>query len=111
MRIAQIVCVFEPYRSGIGNIAKQYAEIVHQAGYESFVITPRYKNRKQYSSNSFEMVYLRPLLEYGNGSFIPQLVSKLRDFDIVHLHYPFFGGSEAVWLAKIIKKIKIKLYC
>ena len=46
--------------------------------------------------------YIRPLMAWGKGAFIPGLYRRLKEFDIVHLHYPFFGGSEIVWLAKLL---------
>ena len=54
---------------------------------------------------------LKPYFKYGNASFVPQLFFQLirGNFDIVHLHYPFFGGMEAVWLAKKMFKNKFKL--
>jgi glycosyltransferase involved in cell wall biosynthesis len=45
----------------------------------------------------------------GNGAFLPQLFWAVKDFDLVHLHYPFFGGAEVVWLAKLWRGKKMKL--
>jgi len=36
----------------------------------------------------------------GNAAFIPSLVARLRGFDVVHLHYPFFGGAEPALFRK-----------
>ncbi len=36
----------------------------------------------------------------GNAPFLPGLL-KLRGFDVVHLHYPFFFGAESVWLRSL----------
>ena len=33
---------------------------------------------------------------------MPQLVRRLRGFDLIHLHYPFFGGAEYVYLASLL---------
>ncbi|MBI4281830.1 glycosyltransferase, partial [Candidatus Uhrbacteria bacterium] len=48
----------------------------------------------------FSVRRLRPFLRYGNAAFLPQLFWLLDDYDIVHLHYPFFGGAEVVALWK-----------
>jgi glycosyltransferase involved in cell wall biosynthesis len=43
---------------------------------------------------------LRPLLAVGNAALLPGLTWSLRRFDLIHLHYPFFGG-EFTTLASI----------
>jgi glycosyltransferase involved in cell wall biosynthesis len=35
-------------------------------------------------------------LKYGNAAHLPELKSELDPFDIVHLHYPFFGTANVV---------------
>jgi glycosyltransferase involved in cell wall biosynthesis len=57
----------------------------------------------------FDLQELNPYLRYGNAAFLPQLFWKLKEFDIVHLHYPFFGATEPVWLAKILRQAGKKL--
>lgn len=43
--------------------------------------------------------WLRPLLRVGNAPLLPQLPRALpADTDLVHLHYPFYFGAEAVAL-------------
>ncbi len=99
MKIAQIVCAYPPYRSGIGKVAAFFHNAAKNSGFDSVVFTPLFR-KAIISGEDSAIKRLKPWLEYGNAAFIPQLILKLRDFDIVHLHYPFFGGSEAVWLAK-----------
>jgi glycosyltransferase involved in cell wall biosynthesis len=43
---------------------------------------------------------LRPILRVGNAPVIPGLFKVLAGFDIIHLHYPFFGGEMAALAAK-----------
>ncbi len=40
MKIAQIVCVFPPYKSGIGNVAFNFTQILAKQGHEVTVFTP-----------------------------------------------------------------------
>ncbi len=56
-----------------------------------------------------KVILLRPWFRFGNSAFLPQLLWKLRGFDIVHLHFPFFGGAEWVWLLKLFLGKKLKL--
>lgn len=108
MRIAHIVSTFPPYKGGIGNVC--YYQVVELAkrGYEITVFTPNYNQQEILleSDLPFKVIRLTPLFKYGNAAFIPQLLFKLKDFDIVHIHYPFLG-IEFLYLLKLFKK-KVK---
>lgn len=110
MTIAQIICVFPPYKSGMGNSVLKISETLAKRGHNITVFTPNY-GRWTAEENvlNFKAVRLKPWLKRGNGAFIPQLLKQLKGFDIIHLHYPFFGGAEIVWLAKMLNSKKIKL--
>jgi len=110
MKIAQVVCAFPPYKAGIGNVAFDFADILSRSGQAVTVFTPRYGGVQSGGHDNFKVDRLRPLLKYGNGAFIPGLFFKLSGFDIVHLHYPFFGAAEAVWLAKLAYGKKLRLF-
>jgi len=92
MKIAQVVCAFPPYAGGIGNSAYQIGQLLAE---------------KQTVTN-FTPDSLKPWLRYGHGAFLPQLLWRLRRFDYIYLHYPFFGAAEVVWLFKLFNK-KTKL--
>ncbi|MFC1598733.1 glycosyltransferase family 4 protein [Patescibacteria group bacterium] len=110
MRIAQIVCRFKPYKGGISNMAYDHALGLAKLGHQVTVFTPWYNKKDQeFNSNDFQVKRLFPWAKFGNGAFLPQLIGQLGDFDIVHLHYPFFGAAEIIWLLKILKRKKIKL--
>jgi len=109
MKIAQVVCTYPPYRGGIGNVAYDFTLALNKDGHEAIVFTPDYQ--KLNYNNESEVLRLKPFLKFGNAAFVPQLFYYLLkgNFDIVHLHYPFFGGMESVWLAKKMFKNKFKL--
>jgi len=110
MKIAQIVCRFKPYKGGISNMAFDESLGLAKLGHEVTVFTPFYNEAdNNFISSDFKIERLHTLGKIGNGAFLPQLFWKLKDFDIVHLHYPFFGGAEIVWLAKKLNEHKIKL--
>ena len=92
MKIAQIVCAFPPYAGGIGNSAHTLEQIL----------------KSEHEVQTFHPDNSRPLLRYGHGAFIPSLIPKLKKFDLIYLHYPFFGGAEVVWFFKLLHP-KIKL--
>lgn len=117
MKIAIISPVFPPYRGGIGTVAHTEALELSLRRHEVSVFTPDYKTTLSKAEKSIELssakktpdvFLLRPLLKYGNAGFLPQLFWRLRKFEAVHLHYPFFGGAEIIWLWKFFNR-KTKL--
>lgn len=92
-RIAHIVSTYPPYRGGMGNVASAMHEGLRSRGHASEVFTPAYDNNAT-SSSSVHRV--QPVFAMGNAAFLPALGKQLASFDIVHLHYPFFGGAESV---------------
>lgn len=88
MKIAQIVCAYPPYAGGIGNSAKKIYDFLSQ----------------EHEVVNFTPDTLRPLWRRGHGALLPQLLWRLRGFDYIYLHYPFFGAAEIVWLFKLFAK-------
>ena len=119
MKIAQVVCTFPPYKGGIGNTAADFSAYLSPQ-HEVVVFTPKNRyaqtgqapDRKSgdFCARACKVVRLKPWIKYGNGAFMPQLLWCLKSYDLVYLHYPFFGSAEMVWLAKMILRRKFKLY-
>lgn len=91
-KIAIVSPVFPPYRGGIGTVAYHQARVLRERGLDVAVLTPE---------------TLKPIIKYGNAAWMPSLKKRLKDFDVVVLQYPFFGGMKAVYSAK--KKYNFKL--
>ncbi len=110
MKIAQVVCRFKPYKGGISNVAYQHALGLSELGHKVTVFTPLYDNKdKRFYIEDFDIKRLITCGRIGNGAFLPQLFWFLKRFDLVHLHYPFFGGAEVVWLSKLLRGKDMKL--
>lgn len=103
MKIAHVVCVYSPYKGGIGNVCRSMVKGLRGLGHEVKVFTPNYNGGNIESDG---VLRLRTFGKLGNGAFIPSVIFKLKEFDIIHLHYPFFGGVEPVWLFKLLNKKK-----
>ncbi len=108
MKIAQIVCVYPPYGGGIGRVAADYSQILQRQGHEVKVFIP--VNSQKENAMNPAVIRLKPWLKFGHGAFIPQLFCKLKSFDIIYLHYPFFGGAEIVWLTKLLRGKNPRLF-
>lgn len=113
MKIAQIVCTFPPYRGGIGNSVYNISESLADLDHEVTVFTPNYNYKIEDEFNrhegKFTVERLNPLFKHGNAALLPQLFWKLKDFDIIHLHYPFFGALHPILLIKLLSGRKMKL--
>lgn len=109
MKIAQVVSTFPPYHGGIGNVCYHNSLELAKLGHNITVFTVDYKKEYDNDPKEIKIIRLKPLLKYGNAGIVPQLFKELQSFDIIHLHCPFLGGAEIIWLLKKIKKRKIKL--
>jgi len=110
MKIAQIVCTFPPYKGGIGNVAYHFSKILAQKNKLVDVYSPFYNKKDSLENkNNFNLKLLKTPLKFGKGAFLPQLFFLLPKYDIVYLHYPFFGTTEIIWLLKFVFRKKIKL--
>jgi len=101
MRIAQVVSTYPPYAGGMGAVAAEYTDRLRVRDHDVDVFTPWYEPVE----NDPDYVHrMRTGLRYGNAACLPSLYRALSDYDIVHLHYPFFGGALPVALARRIKR-------
>lgn len=107
MKIAEVTSTFPPYKGGIGNVAYYNAWSLATLGHDVTVFTPKYKKIKKDEELPFQVKRLRPWFKYGNAGILPQLLWQLPKFDVVHLHYPFFGGAETIYFLDKIKDIKL----
>jgi glycosyltransferase involved in cell wall biosynthesis len=90
LRVAIVVPVYPPYRGGIGTVAAHDAEQLRRAGHAVEVFTPAYKKQ---SAKEAGVTRLQPFYAWGNAAVLFGLLSKVRGFDVVHVHYPFFGSD------------------
>lgn len=94
MKIAHIVCRFPPYYSGMGNVAFEMANAQIRQGHEVRVYTPQFEGPAE--AEVAIATRLKPGFKYGNAAWLPGLSRELAQFDLVHLHYPFFGTANVV---------------
>lgn len=108
MKIAEVCSTFPPYKGGMGNVAYYNAWSLVTLGHEVTVFTNSRKEKNNHIDEyPFEVQRLSPWFKYGNAGVLPQLFWKLWNYDVIHLHYPFFGGSEIIYFLEKIKDLKI----
>ena len=111
MKIAHIVCRFPPYYSGMGTVVFETAANLVKRGHEVTVFTPEYYEDKELKAEDAPIESehipalekdiefarrLEPSVTYGNAARLSGLLKELDAFDLVHLHYPFFGTAGLV---------------
>lgn len=105
MKIAQISATFPPYMGGGGNVCYHNAVELAARGHDVTVYTSGNSDYFYSYPFSIKVNRIRPLFSIGNAPFIPSLLN-IRDFDIIHLHYPFFFGGEMIYLLSKLTKQK-----
>jgi len=107
MKIAHVIATFPPHIGGMGSVAFEECQRLAERGHDVTAFTMWYPGASYNdSSYKFKIVRLKPLFKVGDAGWVPQLFGQLRGFDVVHLHYPWYGGAEWVWLASLIHKQK-----
>ena len=103
MKIAHIVSTYPPYYGGMGNVVFEMASRLNERGHFIEVFTPEYKRNNQNAEETKALEdredfgrRLSAPVTYGNAAFLPSLAHELDQFDLVHLHYPFFGTAKLV---------------
>lgn len=104
MRIAHVTATFPPYYAGTGMVCYYQARELARRGHSVAVFTAAYPSRDGPSPEGISVHRLSPLFRVGNAPFLPGLLG-LRDFDLIHLHYPFIFGAEMVRLAAAMRRI------
>jgi glycosyltransferase involved in cell wall biosynthesis len=121
MKVAHVVCAFPPYKGGMGNSVNSFAKILAKMGHNVTVFTPlNGDNQTEFvtdnsgvvaggKSGRLQVERIKSLIKFGHAAFLPGILWRLNGFDIIHLHYPFYGAAEVVLLKKLISPKKSKL--
>jgi glycosyltransferase involved in cell wall biosynthesis len=108
LKIAHVTATFPPYWAGTGNVAYHNARLLHESGHDVTVFTAK-TARSHELTHPFKVEYLPVVLSLGNAPLTPSLVSRLRGFDLIHLHYPYIFGAELAFLAARLYNIPLVL--
>src|SRR6267143_2504712 len=98
MRIAHVTATFPPYYGGTGNVCFHNALGRAKAGHEVTVITPAQLGAPYQYPHELNVEPLPTFFRLGNVPIF-RCGIKFDKYDIIHLHYPFYAGAEAVLLA------------
>ena len=99
IKIAHVVCSYPPYRGGMGNVAYEYTRRLRERGHNVHVFTSKKKDDVEDPSHIHR---IPSVLQIGNAGVTPSLFKRLKGFDLIHLHYPFYGGAEPVIVRLVV---------
>lgn len=107
MRVAHLTCVYPPYGGGIGEVARQYAALL-TAEHQVSVITPKYTPGMTFiNTPGVSVIAKRPVFSWGKAAWLARLGRLLSRFDVIHLHYPFFGVHDRLAHLPLAAKLVI----
>jgi glycosyltransferase involved in cell wall biosynthesis len=109
MRIAHVTATFPPYRGGTGAVCYYNAVGLAKRGHEVHVYTADYADMPHDAHDDppeITVHRLRPAFRFGNAPLLPGLLG-LKNFDLVHLHWPFIFGAELVGLNRLFGSTRI----
>ena len=102
MKIAHIVSTFPPHIGGMGVVCYNETKRLAENGHNITVFTLKYPGVTYDDARfPFKVVRLKSILKLGDAGLVPQILKYLKGFDLVHLHYPFYGGAEWLCFSKI----------
>lgn len=98
MKIVHVICTFPPYKGGMGNSALNFALYTAKLKHDITIITPEYNRPADFSffEDIIKINRVDPIFSYGNAAVLPVKRIDWNQFDIIHLHYPFYGTAEQV---------------
>lgn len=105
MHIAHVTATFPPHYTGTGMVCYHNALGLARLGHQVTVFTARDAPDAGESLEGVTVRRLPALFRFGNAPFLPGLL-KMGRFDVVHLHYPFYFGSEMVYLKSVLGGVK-----
>jgi glycosyltransferase involved in cell wall biosynthesis len=93
MKVAHISCVAPPDIGGIGSVALREVSGLRARGVEATLFSPEPRNGASDRDPSF-VQRVQTAWRIGNASWLLGLRSILQPFDVIHLHWPYFGTVD-----------------
>lgn len=98
LRVLHLACVAPPEVGGIGMSALREVEGLRVRGHEAVLATPEMGTGEQGVERPAGVRALKPLWRVGNAASLPLESLLSEGWDVVHLHYPFYGTAEMLLL-------------
>jgi glycosyltransferase involved in cell wall biosynthesis len=87
----------------MGSVCLYNARELIKRGHDVTVFTLDYGGLSYDDPDYLNIVRMKTPFIYGDGGIAPQLYSMLKGFDVMHLHFPFYGSAEYVYMASLLR--------
>lgn len=110
MKIAYFSPSFPPILGGMGTACYYTANEIGKSHEVTVFLRARRSfsggegdNNTEYQKGNYKIKLFKPWFSYGYADFVPQILWKLKNFDVVHLYYPYFGVAEFLMLRSMLR--------
>jgi len=102
-----ILSTVYPGDGGMGTtLISEILNFIKDKNLEIKILVPKYK--RSFSDKIINFTeFINPIFKIGMGAICPQINKKIKDSDIIYLHYPAFGIAENLLFYKKRKNQKI----
>lgn len=107
MKVIHLACVAPPQIGGIGKVAAQEVELLRTRGVDAVLLAPRPKYPLP-GEDRKDVLRVPTLWQIANAAQLAPwaLLPHIKDADVVHLHYPFYGTDIEVDFFRFFHFIK-----
>jgi glycosyltransferase involved in cell wall biosynthesis len=103
VRIAHITATYPPYSGGTGRVCADQASELSRRGHQVTVYCPSADRKRRVEAGSPRVVRLPTWLRVGNAALATGRPAPRPD--LIHLHYPYYGGGDLAWLDAQVRRI------
>jgi len=100
MKIAYFSPSFPPILGGMGTACYYTANEIGKSHEVTVFLSD---SEAEYQKGNYKIKLFKPWFSFGYADFVPQILWKLKDFDVVHLYYPYFGVAEFLLLRSMLR--------
>jgi glycosyltransferase involved in cell wall biosynthesis len=104
MKIAHVTATYPPYGGGTGRICADQAAYLSRRGHQVTVYCPTRGRQRELETGQPSIVRLPTWLRAGNAAVATGHLGIARP-DLLHLHYPYYGGGDLAWLDALVRRI------
>ena len=112
LHVAHVTATYPPYHGGTGSVVRQNAAELVRRGHAVDVLTanrsgvePARQADPSDPDDAHASILVHRLPSFGrigNAPLTPALAWRIRHYDLVHIHYPYFFGAELAVLGTVL---------
>lgn len=93
-KMLHLACVAPPEVGGIGTAALREVDALRARGYEAVLAVPERIEGEAGATRPAGVRAMKPQWRVGNAAALPLDALLRESWDVIHLHYPFYGTAE-----------------